>query len=80
MPASGAMTGSVQARPRRDALLTFNDVLAKARTRLMPRIVRLGDVSDRGGVVITAASHWFCEGPEIARSATSTRARSPIMA
>lgn len=33
----------------------------------MPRIVRLGDASSHGGVVISSASKWRCEGPLIAR-------------
>ena len=33
----------------------------------MPKIVRLGDASSHGGVVISAASKWDCEGAKIAR-------------
>ncbi|WP_110752272.1 PAAR domain-containing protein [Phyllobacterium leguminum] len=33
----------------------------------MPRIVRLGDISSHGGVVISSASKWQCEGSLIAR-------------
>lgn len=33
----------------------------------MPLIVRLGDTSSHGGVVISSASKWQCEGALIAR-------------
>lgn len=33
----------------------------------MPLIVRLGDTSSHGGVVVSSASHWRCEGALIAR-------------
>lgn len=33
----------------------------------MPLIVRLGDTSSHGGIVISSASKWRCEGPLIAR-------------
>lgn len=33
----------------------------------MPLIVRLGDTSNHGGQVVTAASHWWCEDARIAR-------------
>lgn len=33
----------------------------------MPKIIRLGDTSDHGGQVITAAQSVLCEGKRVAR-------------